>query len=191
MEEKQTLLAKLRSAKEAQGLSYQDITDMTEKNGEAVSFSTVRRVLHPDAKIEEFRYDTSVRPIVRAVLGLDEETAQPETADPEQAEQYYTTIEAMKAVIDFKHEQYMEQSAEIERMRAELATARSHEVTAVEKAEADAQKKIDYLKKIIDDLQVASKWYKKLIFAMGVFCCLALVGIILDLAIGSFGWIRY
>ena len=100
----ENIIPKLREAKEVKGLSYQDITDITEANGEYVSVSSVKRVFSKDADLSNFRYNQTIRPIIRAVLGLDAETEEP-TDDPKQAEEYYTTIEAMKAVIDFKHQQ--------------------------------------------------------------------------------------
>ena len=103
MEQDQELLSKLREAKEARGLSHQDIVDITEENGEAVSLSSVRRVFDKDAKIEDFRYKTTLRPIIRAVLGLDEENQPPESRPTlQQAEQDHTTIEALKALVEFK-----------------------------------------------------------------------------------------
>ena len=103
MERDKELLAKLREAKEAKELSYQDIVDITEENGEAVSLSSVRRVFDKDAKIEDFRYKTTLRPIIRAVLGFDEENQPPESRPTlQKAEQDYTTIEALKALVEFK-----------------------------------------------------------------------------------------
>lgn len=167
MGEKQELLAKLRAAKEAKGLSYQDIVDITEENGEAISIATVKRVFAKDSDLEDFRYRQTVRPIVRAVLGMDEETEPPaETPTVQQSEKYYAEIEALKAVVDLKS-------------------------TMLEKAEAEAQKKIDFLKQTLDDYKAANKWYKRVIAILGVICFCAMIGVVLDLAIGSIGWIRY
>lgn len=167
MGEKQELLAKLRAAKEVKGLSYQDIVDITEENGEAISIATVKRVFAKDSDLEDFRYRQTVRPIVRAVLGMDEATEPPaETPSLQQSEQYYAEIVALKAVVDLKS-------------------------TMLEKAEAEAQKKIDFLKATLDDYKAANKWYKRVIAILGVICFLAMVAVILDLAIGTVGWIRY
>lgn len=167
MGEKQELLAKLREAKEAKGLSYQDIVEITEQNGEAVSPASVKRVFAKDAKIEDFRYAQTIRPIVRAVIGMDEETEPPEQAPTlEQATQDYATIEALKAVVDHKSEM-------------------------LKRAEEEAQKKIDFLKATLEDYKAANKWYKRVIGILGIICFLAMIGVILDLAIGTVGWIRY
>lgn len=167
MSNKKEMIAKLRAAKEAKELSYQDIVDITEANGEAVSIATVKRVFAKDANIEDFRYSQTMRPIIRAVLGMDEDTEPPaETPTVQQSEQYYAEIVALKAVVDLKS-------------------------TMLEKAELEAQKKIDFLKQTIEDYKAANKWYKRLIGILGAVCALAFIAVIIDLAVGTVGWIRY
>lgn len=158
LEKMQDILVKLREAKEARFLSYQDIVDITEQNNEAVSLSTVKRMFAKDANIADFRYNQTIRPVVRAVLGLDEDTEEPaEVPDPQQAEQYYTTIEAMKAVLNFKAEQLGEKTTEVERLRAEndrlkteLHEAREYFKKEIETIRTEAQKKVEYLKEESD-----------------------------------------
>ena len=139
------IIEKLREAKEVKGLSYQDITDITEENGEYVSVSSVKRVFAKNSDISNFRYNQTIRPIVRAVLGLDEETAEP-TDDPNQPEEYYTTIEAMKAVLEFKHQQLMESTKEIERLKEALQAANEAHQRAIDTLATDSRAKIDHLK---------------------------------------------
>jgi hypothetical protein len=94
MTTKQELLDKLRAVKEAKGLSYTDIVRITEDNGEAISIATVQRLFRKGSNVEEFRYHKTIRPIARAVLGMDEELEAPEEKPTqEQAEIYFTTIE--------------------------------------------------------------------------------------------------
>ena len=187
----ENILAKLKAAMDAKGLTCQKVAKLTEERGEAVSESTIRRMVKEGARLDDFRYETSVRPVVRIVLGLDEETEKPNTNDPEQLEQYYTTIEALKPVVDFKHSQIVEQESEIEALRAELSELKRNRKEEIEKVENADQKKIDYLKETIKDLKDAAKWYKRVIGILGVFCFLVLVALILDLSIGHIGWIRY
>ena len=141
----ENIIPKLREAKEAKGLSYQDISDITEANGEYVSVSSVKRVFSKDADISNFRYNQTIRPIIRAVLGLDEETAEP-TDDPNQPEEYYTTIEAMKAVIDFKHQQITEYAKEIEKLKETLQSLNEAHQKALDTVSAESRAKIDHLK---------------------------------------------
>ena len=140
MTTKQELMDKVRAVKEAKGLSYQDIVRITEENGEAISIATIQRVFRKNSNVEEFRYHKTIRPIVRAVLGMDEELEVP-AAKPtqEQAEVYYTTIEGLKAVADFKHEQ----------------------ITAL-------QRETDYLKGIVADYKSEIRWHRRLVTMLGI-----------------------
>lgn len=192
MSEKQELLQKLRIARETKGLSYQDIVDITEENGEAVSLSTVKRIFQKDSDLDDFRYHQTVRPIVRAVLGLDEPTAEP-AAQPttEQAEQYYATIEGLKAVVDLKHEQIMALQKENNRLTAELADFKVDRKEELKKQTEDSQKKIDYLKNSVEWYKGSLKWHKRIIAVLGIVVALAVVAVIIDLSLGNFGWIRY
>ena len=140
MTAKQDLLEKLRAAKEAKGLSYQDIVEITEKNGESVSLATVQRIFKKGANIEEFRYYKTIRPVVHAVLGDDDDTSE---CDPEVCQ---TTIDVLKAVADFKHEQ----------------------IVAL-------QKENEYLKNIVSDYKSEIKFQRKLVVMMGAVSLLLIV----------------
>jgi hypothetical protein len=140
MTAKQELLEKLRAAKEVKGLSYSDIVRITEENGEAISIATVQRFFRKGSNVEEFRYHKTIRPIARAVLGMNEELEAPEEKPTqEQAEIYYTTIEGLKAVADFKHEQIL-----------------------------SLQKDNDYLKGIVADYKSEIKWHRRLVTMLGI-----------------------
>lgn len=141
----ESIIPKLREAKEVKNLSYQDISDITEANGEYVSVSSIRRVFSKDSDVSSFRYNQTIRPIVRAVLGLDEETPEP-TDDSKQSEEYYTTIEAMKAVLDFKHQQILEQAKEIEKLKETIQIQNEVHQKALDAAATEARLKIEHLK---------------------------------------------
>lgn len=186
------LMEKLREARKAKNLSYQDIVDITEANGEAVSPSTVRRIFQEEAKLEDFRYHQTVRPIIRAVLGMDEETEKP-AAEPtlEQAKQYYATIEGLKAVAALKNSQLVSLHKENERLASEVSDMKVDRKEQIAEIKEDYQKKVEYLKRIVDDLQSSIKWYKRVIAILGITAGLFFAALIIDLTVGSFGWIRY
>lgn len=160
MEKTMDLLAKIKAAKDAKHLSYQDIADLTEKNGEAVSLSTVRRIFSKDACVEDFRYNQTIRPIVRAVLGIDEDEVEMVSK-----EDGITTIEAMKALIDFKHAQYEELLEQYEKLKADLYKIKCDGDHTKDQIEQNAQRKIDFLCDMIEDLKQEIKWYKKVLFS--------------------------
>lgn len=192
MSEKQELLAKLRTAKDAKALSYQDIADITEQNGEAVSLSTIKRIFQKDSNLEDFRYHQTVRPIIRAVLGMDEETEKP-AAKPstEQAEQYYATIEGLKAVVELKGEQINALQKDNNRLTSELADLKVDRKEQLTEVKADYQKKIEHLKGEISWYKDSLRWHRWVMLILGIIVAMALVALIIDLSIGNIGWIRY
>lgn len=158
----QNIMPKLREAKEVKHLSYQDIADITEENGEAVSLATIKRFFAKESDQTTFRYNQTTRPIIRAVLGMDEATEEP-TADPRQAEEYYATIEAMKAVIDYKHQQLTERFEEVERLKAEMQANKEHYQAEIDALKKDAQLKIEHLKDQIAYLRSVNDHNSKVI----------------------------
>lgn len=116
------IIIKLKRVRAENGLSFQRIVELVEENGDFVSLSTVKRVFEEGSEAYGFRYETTLRPIANAVLGLYDESAEP-TADE---------ADAMKAIIDYKTEK-------IETLTAQLAYA-----------EESYKKRIDFLKHQIE-----------------------------------------
>lgn len=94
------LIAQLKTVKAEKKLSPQDIVDICEENGESVSLSTVKRVFSTDCESMNFRYDATIRPIAKAVLGLSDEF------DPDEEEETKSTQaehDALRALVDLKN----------------------------------------------------------------------------------------
>lgn len=101
------IIIRLKEVRKEKGLSYGDILEMMEKNGDFVSKSTLSKLFadgsedHP----EKFRYDNTLRPIANAILDMENIE---ETDDMD--------IQALKAILKYK----------IERIK-ELETTLDHE----------------------------------------------------------------
>ena len=101
------IIIRLKEVRKEKGLSYSDILDLMEQNGDFVSKSTLSKLFadgsedHP----EKFRYENTLRPIANAIL--DMETIE-ETDNMD--------IQALKAILKYK----------IERIK-ELETTLDHE----------------------------------------------------------------
>lgn len=65
------IIEKLKAVKEERGYSLQDIADMTEEAGCAVSLTTIKRVFSNNAKEQTFRYSKTIKPIADVLLDLD------------------------------------------------------------------------------------------------------------------------
>lgn len=113
-EKNEILLQRLRAVKEASGKSYQDIADGTEEIGTPVSLATVKRVFSKGSKAIDFRYSTTLRPIARVLLGLDED----EVEEPGSVQEAQVNIEALRAVVDLKDAMLTAKREELERLEA-------------------------------------------------------------------------
>ena len=110
---KEEVLRQLRIVRKAKKMSYQNIVDATESIGMAVSMSSVRRVFDERFHADDFKYDTTLKPIVRVVMGIEEEFYEEAQTLPEAT----ANVEGLVAVVDYK-------DATIERLQAELDKTR-------------------------------------------------------------------
>lgn len=71
-EKSKNIIEQLKKVRVEKGITYQQIADQTENNGEAVSLSTIKQVFS-DKDIHTHDYDRIIKPIARVVLGVDGE----------------------------------------------------------------------------------------------------------------------
>ena len=133
---KEAVLNRLKQARKTKGMSYQDVVDGTEEIGLGVSLTTVKRVFAADSTAEDFRWDTTLRPIARVILGMDSDE------EPQTLEEARADVSGLNAVVDYK-------DALIRRIESELERAREDHRIAVEKMEAAEARKIAYLREEI------------------------------------------
>ena len=100
------IVTKLKRVREENGLSYQKIVELVEKNGEYVSLSTVKRVFEDGSESYGFQFENTLKPIANAVLGIYSETDIVSASE----------VEALKAVISYKSDRITELEARIERI---------------------------------------------------------------------------
>lgn len=114
------IIIRLKEVRKEKDLSYGDILDLMEKNGDFVSKSTLSKLFaegseeHP----EKFRYENTLRPIANAILDMEtiEETDEMD-------------VQALKAILKYK----------IARIK-ELETALDHEkIKSHDKLEKERQ----------------------------------------------------
>ena len=65
------IIEKLKAVKEERGYSLQEIADLTEEAGCAVSLTTIKRVFSNNANPQAFRYSKTIKPIADVLLDLD------------------------------------------------------------------------------------------------------------------------
>ena len=65
------LIIQLKKVREEKHLSFNDILDLMELNGDYLSKSTLSRVFADGSEDVSFRYDETIRPIANALLDID------------------------------------------------------------------------------------------------------------------------
>lgn len=119
------MIIAIKKARIEKRLSYQAIVDGCEKNGDFVSMSTVRRVCAEGSENQRFRYEATLRPIARFVLGLDADVpaAQAATEDGPAANELLRVVVGIKEdAIEGMRQDIQEHEAEIAQIREEATT---------------------------------------------------------------------
>jgi hypothetical protein len=70
------IIRNLKRVRNENGLTISEIVDICEKNGEAVSETTVKKVFADGSETFGFNYENTLKPIINALLGDHEETAE-------------------------------------------------------------------------------------------------------------------
>lgn len=124
------IIIRLKEVRKEKDLSYGDILDLMEKNGDFVSKSTLSKLFaegseeHP----EKFRYENTLRPIANAILDMENIE---ETDDMD--------IQALKAILKYKIERIKELEATLDHEKI-----KSHE--KLDKERDRFQRSLDFLK---------------------------------------------
>ena len=128
------IIIRLKEVRKERNLSYGDILDLMEQNGDFVAKSTLSKLFadgsedHP----EKFRYENTLRPIANAILDMENIE---ETDDMD--------IQALKAILKYK----------IARIK-ELETMLDHEKLKhhekLDKEREQFQRSLDFLKTQVD-----------------------------------------
>lgn len=129
------IIIKLKEVREEKNLSFNDIIDMMEKNGDYISKSTLSRVFADGSEDHGFRYEITIRPIAKALLDI-ENIEDDDTMD----------VQAMKTILKYKSDRI----SELENHIKELETALDKQkIKANEKIEHEREafnRSIEFLK---------------------------------------------
>ena len=170
-------IEKLRSAKNRKGYSYQRIADESEKLGNAVSLSTVKRVFAPGADPSGFNPVTLHA--IAQVLGVDDDTE--DDAD---------LLEA-----------FAEKDARIRELEAQIAASAEYTEGRLNYLKDEGQSKLDFILQQEENLQELLATHRKqlkhkdrIIFALVVFIIILMTGyiclLIYDVMNPDIGFIR-
>ena len=129
------LITKLKEVRTEKGLSFNDILDLMEKNGDYLAKSTLSRVFADGSEDCSFKYEETIRPIAKALLDIETEE---ETDDLD--------TKALKALLRYKIERIEELEHQIEHLTLALANEKVRYHERLDEEREIFNNRIDFLK---------------------------------------------
>ena len=133
------IIIKLKQVREEKGLSYTDILNLVEKNGDFLSKSTISRVFAEGSEETSFKYEETIRPIANALLDI-------ETIEEDDD----MDIKAMKSLLKYKIERIEELEQQIAELKYLVSNEKNKYHEKLDKEREQFQRSIDFLKNQID-----------------------------------------
>ena len=132
------IIIKLKEVRAEKGLSFGDILNLMEENGDYLSKSTISRVFADGSEEQSFKYEETIRPIAKALLDI-------ETIE----ENDNMDVRAMKSLLKYKIERIEELEQDIEHLKNQLDKEKLHSHEKLEEERERWNKSIDFLKEQI------------------------------------------
>lgn len=126
------IIMRLKAVREEKQLSYADILDLMEKNGDYLAKSTLSRVFADGSESVSFKYEETIRPIAKALLDIEtiEDTDTMDTA-------------ALKSLLKYKIDRIEELEMQLDKEKIKY-----HE--KLDKERAAFNRSIDFLKNQVE-----------------------------------------
>lgn len=143
------IILQLKQIREERGLTIQDVHDLVISSGGYVSISSVKRVFSEESESASFRYQDTIQPIVRALLGVNEET-------PENNDITANEIDALKNVILLKDSIIKDLQSQNEALSEKAETLESESarhIAELHQLREESRKKIDHLLEDVERLR--------------------------------------
>ena len=132
------IISKLKEVREEKGLSYGDILDLMEKNGDYLSKSTISRVFADGSEEMSFKYEETIRPIAKALLDIE---------TIEDGDNMDT--KAMKSLLKYKIKRIEDLEREVQRLETALSKEKIKYHEKLDKERAQHTRSIEFLKEQI------------------------------------------
>ena len=129
------IIIKLKEVREEKGLSYNDILDLMEKNGDFLSKSTISRIFAEGSEELSFRYEETIRPIANALLDI-------ETIEDDDN----MDTKAMKSILKYKIQRIEDLESQIEHLQSVLDRQKVEHYERLEEERTRSERSIDFLK---------------------------------------------
>ena len=129
------IIIKLKEVRDEKGLSYTDILNLMEKNGDFLARSTLSRIFSDGSEDLSFKYEETIRPIANALLDI-ETIEDNDTMD----------TQAMKSLLKYKIQRIEELEKQVKALETALDKEKIKSHEKLEKERELANRRIDFLK---------------------------------------------
>ena len=129
------IILKLKEVRKEKDLSYSNILDLMEQNGDFVSKSTISRVFQDGSEDLSFRYEETIRPIAKALLDI-------ETIEDDDD----VDVQAMKSLLQYKIQRIEELEHQIEQLESQIDKEKIKYHEKMEQERAAWSRSIEFLK---------------------------------------------
>jgi len=133
------IITKLKEVREEKKLSFQDIMDLMEKNGDYIAKSTLSRVFSDGSEELHFKYEETIRPIANALLDIDR-IEEDDVLD----------VIAMKTLLQYKDRRIKELEKQVQDLESQIAKEKNKYHEKLEKERDQHQRSVEFLKNQID-----------------------------------------
>ncbi len=133
------IILKLKEVREERNLSYDKIVSILETNGDFLSKSSVSRVFKDGSEDKSFNYNTTIRPIAKALL--DMETIEEDDSPEEQA---------MKIIMKAKMDRILELEEQVRELKEQNAHEKLRYHEKLDKERESFKRSIDFMKHQIE-----------------------------------------
>lgn len=133
------IIIQLKKVREEKQLSFGDILDLMEKNGDYLAKSTLSRVFADGSEECSFKYEETIRPIAKALLDIED------IEDTDDLD-----IKAMKSLLKYKIQVIEEQEKQIADLKSQIAYEKVKHHDKMDKERERNQASIEFLKNQIE-----------------------------------------
>ena len=133
------LITRLKEVREEKQLSYGDIMELMEKNGDFIAKSTLSRVFAEGSEELSFKFEETLKPIANAILDIDT------IEDSDNMD-----VQAMKYLLKVKEQIIEERDKQIRTLESELDKEKLKHHDKLDKEREQYSKRIEFLMKQIE-----------------------------------------
>ena len=134
------LIAQFKKVREEKNLSYSQILEMLENNGDSIAKSTLSRVFKDGSEENDsFRFEDTIRPLARVLLDVD----RLEDSDD-------TDTRAYKSLIQYKSQRIDELERQNEQLQIQIAQMELKFQEKLERERAEWRRRADFMSNQIE-----------------------------------------